>query len=315
MVNPLVSVIIPIYNVGSYLKECLDSVVNQSYQEIEIIAINDGSTDNSKEILNQYAADHPIIKVIDQENSGQSVSRNKGIKVAKGKYVYFLDADDYILPETIANLVDQLEENELDLIRFAAEPFADGVDYSVYKKQYDFQKQFEEGKVYHKEAFLSVNLKAYSMSPCLYIVQKRLLIDNDIEFKPGITHEDELFTLAVFLNTNKAMYDPNFYYKRRYRADSVMTTNRNKNIKKSFDSYCVVMEEMSKLLQQYNHPLEEKLIKRRLCLLYGMLKNMELNSDYKNNRLKQIKGLKKREKLYFNMRYKARKQVKKLIFK
>ena len=91
-----VSVIIPLYNVENYLKQCLDSVVNQTLKEIEIICINDGSTDNSKQILEDYARKDDRIKIINRKNSGQGVARNVGIKYAKGEYIGFVDSDDWV---------------------------------------------------------------------------------------------------------------------------------------------------------------------------------------------------------------------------
>ena len=89
-----VSVIVPVYNVEKYLKKCLDSLVNQTLKDIEIICVNDGSTDNSLQILQEYANTHPNIVIVDQENQGVSLARNNGIKKAKGGYIGFVDPDD-----------------------------------------------------------------------------------------------------------------------------------------------------------------------------------------------------------------------------
>ena len=93
---PKISVIVPIFNVEKYLKECLESIINQTFKDIEIICINDGSTDNSLDILNQYAEKDNRIKVITQSNQGLSAARNTGIKYANGEYISFIDSDDYI---------------------------------------------------------------------------------------------------------------------------------------------------------------------------------------------------------------------------
>ena len=96
--KPTVSVIIPVYNVEQYLSKCLDSVINQTFKNIEIICINDGSTDNSLKILNEYAMADKRIIVINQENSGVYAARNKGLQIANGKYISFVDSDDWIEP-------------------------------------------------------------------------------------------------------------------------------------------------------------------------------------------------------------------------
>ncbi|WP_060668318.1 glycosyltransferase family 2 protein [Oceanobacillus caeni] len=195
---PLISVIIPVYNVEEYLEECLNSIINQTYKHIEVIIINDGSTDNSYKVINEYANNYKNMKVINQKNAGQSVARNKGMEIAKGKYIYFLDSDDYILPETFDNLVQQLEKNNLDLIRFVARPFSDSFNKKVDVKEYDFRNYFEDGRVYNKAEFLSRNLKAFSPSPVLFMIKKEILIKNNLSFHPNIIHEDELFTLEDF---------------------------------------------------------------------------------------------------------------------
>ena len=316
MSKPLVSIIIPVYNVENYLEECLDSVINQTFQDLEVIAINDGSHDRSLEILTEYRTKYPKLTVVSQENAGQSASRNRGVEMATGKYIYFLDADDYLLPEAIGNLIAQMENHHLDLIRFGAEPFVDeGASFDIYKRQYDFSQSFQQGKVYEKEEFLSTSFKAYSASPCLYVMKQELLVQNGIQFKTGILHEDEVFTLEVFLHTNKAMYDPAFYYKRRYRSDSVMTAQKAKHSQKSFDSYYKVIVELSKLLQTHTEPIVVRLIKRRIGKLYGILANSQVSGDYKRQILKTIPSISDGEKLYYNLRYKPQKYLRKLVFK
>ena len=120
MQKKMVSVIIPVYNVEEYLKEALESVVNQSLKDIEIIIINDGSTDKSLRIIKGYATKDKRIKIINQKNQGQSIARNSGIENAKGKYIYFMDSDDYIALETLEVCYKKCEEYELEMIYFVA---------------------------------------------------------------------------------------------------------------------------------------------------------------------------------------------------
>lgn len=115
---PKVSVIIPVYNVEEYLPECLDSVVNQTLKDIEIICVDDGSTDNSLEILKEYAKKDPRIKVLTQKNQGAGAARNKGLKVAEGEYLYFIDGDDYIEPEALKKVYDRITETNAEICVF-----------------------------------------------------------------------------------------------------------------------------------------------------------------------------------------------------
>ena len=114
--TPLVSVIIPVYNVEIYLRECVDSVINQTYKNLEIILVNDGSTDSSGRICDEYAGLDNRVKVIHRQNGGPSKTRNAGLKKATGKYIYFLDSDDYIENDTFAILVDTAETLNADLL-------------------------------------------------------------------------------------------------------------------------------------------------------------------------------------------------------
>lgn len=112
-----VSIIIPIYNVEVYLKECLDTVINQTYQDLEIILVDDGSTDNSGKIADEYAINDLRIKVIHKVNSGLSEARNEGMKVATGEWIYFLDSDDWLDLEAINRLVDFAKKNNCDIVQ------------------------------------------------------------------------------------------------------------------------------------------------------------------------------------------------------
>ena len=311
--TPLVSVIVPVYNVENYLKECLDSLINQSYNNIEVIIIDDGSTDNSSNILKEYTQD--FVKVYTQENAGQSAARNFGIDKATGKYLLFVDSDDYILKETIEELVSLMENDNLDLIRFSAEPFSDDVDYDVYSKQYDFSKYFSEGTVYNHEQFLKISANAYSTSPCLYMVKLDIIKDNNLRFIEGILHEDEIFTLELFFNIQSASYTNKQYYKRRYRSGSVMTTSKNSNMQKSFDSYCTVLDTLSELEKKHTTTYEKNLIKKRMGLLYGVISYYDLNdNEYKLRALNNVKGLSKFEKAFYSTKYRIKMLLKKVYF-
>lgn len=116
MENPLVSVIIPIYNGSQWLNECIQSVLNQSYQNIEVICINDGSTDSSRDIIAYYLDVDRRVALIEQENSGSSSARNKGINYAKGEWLLFLDADDCLSDHAIEELLYCTRENKADYV-------------------------------------------------------------------------------------------------------------------------------------------------------------------------------------------------------
>lgn len=119
----LVSVVIPVYNVESFLEECLDSVCSQTYAALDIICVNDGSTDNSRNILNKYEKRDSRIKVLSKDNGGLSSARNMGLQFCKGEYILFVDSDDILVPNAVEIMVSELENTKSDVIVFGAELF------------------------------------------------------------------------------------------------------------------------------------------------------------------------------------------------
>ena len=116
MSNPTVSVIITVYNAQEGIKQCLDSLLNQSFTDFEIILLNDGSTDNSLEVIKKYAADNDFIRVIDKENEGVAKTRNKGIQLANGKYIVFIDNDDFVDSDYLERFYNEIDQEQLDIV-------------------------------------------------------------------------------------------------------------------------------------------------------------------------------------------------------
>ncbi len=120
---PLISIIIPVYNTGKYLKQCLDSILCQSFKKFEIICVNDGSKDNSLEILNSYKEKDNRIVVISKENEGQGIARNKGLELARGKYIIFADSDDWFEQGALQKLYDKMEKDDSDVVFFCVNTY------------------------------------------------------------------------------------------------------------------------------------------------------------------------------------------------
>ena len=123
----MISIIVPVYNASLYLRECLDSILTQSYTDYELILVDDGSTDGSEAILSAYRDAYPCIKLIRQENKGVSAARNRGLDCAVGEWVAFIDADDYLLPGALALLVDRAYTTKADVVIANAMKNEDGV--------------------------------------------------------------------------------------------------------------------------------------------------------------------------------------------
>jgi glycosyltransferase involved in cell wall biosynthesis len=195
--NPLISIIVPVYNVEKYLSKCLDSIVNQTYKNLEIILIDDGSTDNSGDICDEYANKDNRIKVIHKSNGGISDARNKGLDIAKGEYIGFVDSDDYIAEDMYEYLYNFVIENDLDVAMCAS--------CNVYQGKIIYHKNFESIILDKKEKIIE-NIFINPSGGSAVSVWGKLFKYNvikDIRFDFGKTCEDVYFVLKWIENTNK----------------------------------------------------------------------------------------------------------------
>ncbi len=218
------SVIIPVYNVENYLKECLDSVCAQSLSDIEIICVDDGSTDKSPDILMEYAKKDSRIKVITKENGGQASARNLGIKSSNGEYVAFVDADDFIEPEMFEKLYTKAKDDNLDLAMCKIATYnnqtceiKDNVWYYMLGVFRDFDKEIFSHKD-TREFTCHIAVTPYNK-----IYKSSLLKDNDILFPEGLIFEDEKFFYDVYLRAKRvSIVDEFLYYYRVKRLGSTV---------------------------------------------------------------------------------------------
>lgn len=234
---PKVSIIVPVYNVERYLRQCLDSLVNQTYQNIEIICVDDGSTDASSEILTEYALKNSKVRVIRQENSGLSVARNVGFSFATGKYVMYVDSDDWIDVCTCEKAVFKAEEHAADLVMW---PYIrEFPNRSAPKVIFSEEKTFHAAECRELQrrmvGLLGTELAHPENADALCTVWgklylRELIAQNDIHFtdlqRIG-TYEDGLFNLHYLAHVKNATYIPD--YLSHYRKNSGMTSKyRNK---------------------------------------------------------------------------------------
>ena len=223
---PLVSVVIPVYNVEKYLAECLDSVIGQTLREIEIICVNDGSTDSSAAIAEEYVRRDSRVKLISQPNGGLSAARNTGMKAAKGEYIYFLDSDDYLTANALEELYRQSKEQELDILYFGAESFYENDELrEKHKKLAEYYYRKKTDGAVGSEAAMKMFLRdnSYRSSVPMQFFRRALLEENDLSFLNGIQHEDELFTPLTLCAADKVAVTDANYYQRRVRGDSITT--------------------------------------------------------------------------------------------
>lgn len=254
----LISVIIPAYNVEEYIRECLDSVVNQTFEDIEIICVNDGSTDSSLDILNEYAANDSRITVITQENKGLSGARNTGLRNASGEYVYFIDSDDYLELDALARLYGLAQENDLDLILFKLINFDDDTKETFHTRYYDMDYLEEfAGKV-----FSHTEIPDYIYKIPVSIPGKFFKADliRDMEFIEGIIFEDNMFFIESLFKAERIYFCNEYLYCRRVRQDSITTSNRNFTDFIKVSNLLIDITKKYELYEQYKPQLFDKIL-------------------------------------------------------
>lgn len=241
--KPQISVVIASYNISDYIVQCLESILCQSFTDIEAICIDDCSTDDTHDILMQYEAKDDRVRVIHfDQNQGLSIARNAGIEAAKGNYLLFLDGDDYHKDGSLQLLYDVIRANDLDLLLFDREIFySSGTPDSVNLHPNPRIKSINRIMTGAALLALQASEKEYSPSVGLQMVKTEFLKESGIRFFPGIIHEDELYTPLIMEKAQRAMCIDNKLYMRRVRSDSIMTTTiSHKNV----DGYFVVSTEL-----------------------------------------------------------------------
>lgn len=269
--NIKVSVIVPVYNTSKYLDEALNSIQNQTLKEMEIICVNDGSKDNSLEILENHQKEDPRIKIINQKNGGVCVARNHGLDEAQGEYVIFCDSDDVIAPFAYEKLYENAKKCNVDVAAGTLVQFYDGEPSGVEKVEYD------ESKV-HLYTCREYENPYYDMIPdTMFMVTKlyrrQFLNDNNLRFKPGVTHyEDGLFNFLVFARVRRVVQDDNpFYFYRTNRPGSAVTEF---NAKKVLTASTTVAKELVDNFDIFNFSRgHEWLVSKILDITYNHIVN------------------------------------------
>ena len=268
-----VSIVIPVYNVEPYLRECLDSVVNQTLKDIEIICVNDGSTDNSLEILKEYASKDARIKIKDKTNSGYGHSMNTGIDSATGEYLSIVEPDDYIELNMYETLYNKAKELDLD--------FAKGNYYKYSTTPYitnEMFSPFEKEDIYDKVITPSDFTKTFigSLSIWASIYKIEFLKQNKIKFleTPGASFQDTSFGIKTIFYAQRAMYMEEAFY--HYRID-----NTNSSVKSNSKIFCIC-DEMHELDRCYVSSPQKMLIVNALKIDKYTWNYNRLNTEGRN---------------------------------
>ena len=239
----LISVIIPIYNTEQYLKECLDSVCSQSYKDIEIICINDGSTDNSEEIMRDYAKKDSRIKILSQHNQGISISRNNGIERAQGEYIFFLDSDDTIEPNAIETLYKRAHQTQADIVICNLNKVTPSDEN---KEKYQIWKRIDSKGKIHIQEDMPLTFDTQDISEYIFITESyawnklyktEFIKKHNIKFMPEIIYEDIVYFTDILLANPQMSYCNQALYNYKLRDDSLChkTDKKQLNIIKVFE--------------------------------------------------------------------------------
>lgn len=232
-----ISIIIPVYNVAPYLKDCLDSIVNQGDPMIEVFLINDGSTDDSESICNDYVAGYHYITLINQANSGQSAARNAGLKYATGDYIWFVDSDDWLAHDSLKVLRSHLAQSDVDLFAFCFQNSIDGV---LSDSEWN---HYETIAICSPNEFLATT-KYFFTSPWLRVFKSTFLKAHGITFVESIFHEDDFFNYQSLNVAQKIQKIPDVLYYYRILPNSNMRTLSYDVILKRINSLFFIIEHL-----------------------------------------------------------------------
>lgn len=244
----LLSIIVPVYNVEKYLSKCVDSLLTQdlSAEEYEIVLVDDGSTDHGGKICEEYVLSHPNVKVIHQQNSGLSAARNSGIDVAKGKYIQFVDSDDYLEQNVLKALVEKMESDNLDVLRF---------NYRNVNELYEVVEPNKDPKrfvSYSDEVCNGLTFLNERLGPACYAWQfmlRRELL-TDCQFKEGIYFEDTEWTPRMLLKANRVLSKDIIAYNYLLRKGSITQSVDEKKKRKVLDDKLLLIDALKSQMQR-----------------------------------------------------------------
>lgn len=277
------SFIVPVYNTEKYLKKCLDSLVNQTYKDFEIIVVNDGSTDKSSSIISKYQKKYKNIIVINKENEGLSMARNRGVQKSSGKYIIFVDSDDYVSNKLLEEVDKKIDDSDILRFQIATE-----------------DEEYTKINEYHEEGFESMcgydafkYLSSYHfVEPAwCYVIRKNYYIENKFSFKKGVYHEDFGLIPYVIYKARKVKSIDFIGYYYIQRNGSIMNNNDyKKTVKKAFD-----MLEQYKTMRLFAKNINRKNNLDDYFLSYisnsVIVKARELKKDEKKVYINELKKL------------------------
>ncbi len=288
MKKPEISVVVPVYNVEKYLKQCLDSILVQTFSNIEIICVNDGSTDNSRKILEEYKNKDSRIKIVDKKNGGLSSARNAGMKVAVGEFISFIDSDDWIEPTMLEKLYESMTTHNTDITICAVHQFDEQKQKNDDSNKYYTLEYFDES--FDNKVFSYEDVRPFIMDVCVMAWNKlyrRSHIDEcQAEFPEGLIFEDGPFFFSIFFKTKRVSIVRDFLYNYRINRTGSIIQKAGKKFLDVID----VVELMFNSVKQLEN---EEEIRKTFCKkkVEDFIYRFEnLDSKYKSQFAKKLKN-------------------------
>ena len=251
MQTPLVSIIVPIYKVEPYLRRCLDSIVNQTYTNLEIILVDDGSPDGCPQICDEYAVKDNRIVVIHKENGGLSDARNAGLDICKGEYISFVDSDDYVDQNYIESLIEPTKKGSFDFII---------ADYqSSNEKKDSTHLSCKDGPIQDNLTIICIYCnQQYPPSAWAKLYEFSFLKENQFHFQKGLLFEDQLWSCTLARSAKNIYIIHKQIYHYTTRTDSIMQSS-DIDFSKRISSWCFILAQEEKIFFSYQESLRREI--------------------------------------------------------
>lgn len=274
--DDLITIVVPVYNVEKYIKRCIDSIVKQTYQNIEIILVNDGSPDNCGVICNKYAEHDSRIHVIHKTNGGLSSARNAGLEMSHGEYIVFIDSDDWIEE----NYIEKLYK---DIIQYKSDIACPGFCLSYDNGRRIYDCRIKNVTSYTSEEALEIFLFNGYLTPCVASKMWKKELWSNIRCPMGVLFEDQYTTYKLLMRANKVVFDPSvnyFYFKREGSIGHSSFSNR------TYDLLYGIEEEYNEITKRYPNIKDSMDVARAVWEIVFV--NMMISSDYSDHSTTKI---------------------------
>lgn len=271
------SIIVPVYNVDKYINKCLDSLLNQTINDYELVVINDGSSDRTNDII-EHDYVNKVIYINKDNNTGLSDTRNLGMQFANGEYIIFVDGDDYVERDCVEKIREEIKKN----------PQIDVLYTGHYKEKKEICVKYkgfasESNKIWKVDDFLISELgkRKFPVPACFAVYRKDFLIKNKLKFTTGIYHEDELWSAEVALKAKKIRTSDICYYHYVIRQGSI---TQKKDLTQNGLDVIFICNIMIEMLKEIENPLVNRLFANHIAMLYmkGMCRGKLYRKEYRN---------------------------------